>query len=248
MFESSKQFLRSFHTFRALLKEKPTNLKGKKHSSQQWLSRQFKDPYVEKARQENYRCRSAFKLLEINRKHRILSPGLHVVDCGAAPGSWTQVATQLTNSHGKMLGEPVGKVIAIDKLPIHPIEGATVYGNLDFTTKEAQNILKTALGGKFVEVVMSDMAPNASGIKDLDHENIIKLAYMAFKFAIEVSCYEGTFIVKVWDGYKCTKLEEDLARFYRNVKIARPQATRDESSEKFIVARGFKGLRTNADL
>lgn len=246
MFNSGKQFLRSFHIFRALLKEKP-NLKGKKHSSQQWLSRQFQDPYVEKARQLNYRCRSAFKLLEINKRHRIFSPGLHVVDCGAAPGSWTQVATHLTNATGKMFGEQVGKVIAIDKLPIHPIEGATVFGNLDFTTEVAQNKLKEALDGKYVELVMSDMAPNATGVRDLDHEGIIRLAYTAFKFAVEVTCYEGTFIVKVWDGYKSQKLEEDLAKFYRYVKIARPEATREESSEKFIIARGFKGLRTKPD-
>lgn len=241
-------FLRRFHTFGALLKERPTNLKGKKHSSQQWLARQLKDPYVEKAKQQNYRCRSAFKLLEVNRKYKILKPGLHVVDCGAAPGSWTQVAALLTNANGKMFGEQVGKVIAIDRLPIHPIDGAIVLGNMDFTTDEAQKQLKELLDGKFIEVVLSDMAPNSTGVKDLDHEKIIQLAYAAFKFAIEVSCYEGTFLVKVWDGFLSPKLEADLARFYRQVKIVRPDATRDESSEKFILARGFKGLRTTANM
>ena len=235
---------RKFHTFQTLFKELPNHLKGKKHSSQQWISRQLRDPYVEKAKQENFRCRSAFKLLEIHKKHRIFTPGLHVVDCGAAPGSWTQVATKLTNADGKMFDQEVGKVIAVDKLPIHHIEGATIYGNMDFTTEECQKIIKDSLEGKYIELVMSDMAPNATGVKNMDHENIIKLAYSALKFALEITTYEGAFLTKIWDGNMAPQLEKDIARFYRIVKIVKPNATRDESSEKFILARGFKGIRT----
>ncbi|XP_011498301.1 PREDICTED: rRNA methyltransferase 2, mitochondrial [Ceratosolen solmsi marchali] len=234
--------VRRFHRIPSLLYEKPTNLKNKKLSSQKWILRQLKDPYVEMARQENYRCRSAFKLLEINKKYNILQPGFCVVDCGAAPGSWTQVAVKLTNSNEKVVDQRRGKVIAIDILPIHDIEGATTLGNLDFTTNETFTMVKDCLKPKFADVVMSDMAPNATGIKELDHENIIKLAYSAFKFAILSSTYNATLIVKVWDGTESLGLEKDIEKFYKNVKIVKPVASRSESSEKFILARGFKGL------
>lgn len=228
----------------SLLKEAPRNLKGKKHSSQLWLTRQIRDPYVEKAKQENYRCRSAFKLLQINEKYKIFSPGLTVIDCGAAPGSWTQVATNLTNSHAKNQG-PIGKVYAIDKLPFFPVEGATVLGNMDFTIAKTQETLLALLQGKKADVVLSDMAPNASGIRAIDHDNIILLAYAVLKFALQVTKIQGTLVIKVWDGGKSQELEQNLLRFYENVKIVKPDATRDESTEKFFLARGFKGLKTS---
>ncbi|KAJ8678588.1 hypothetical protein QAD02_014375 [Eretmocerus hayati] len=239
----NKVVVRALCTSKPLSYVKPVNLKNKKHSSQQWLVRQLKDPYIEKAKQHNYRCRSAFKLLEIHEKFGILHPGMHVVDCGAAPGSWTQVATRLTNANGRILDEPHGKVIAIDKLPIHPVEGASILGNLDFTTERAQDTLFKCLDGSFVDLVMSDMAPNATGVKDMDHENIIKLAYAVLKFALTVTCHEGSLIIKLWDGSKAPQLEADIAKYFKSVKIVRPQATRDESSEKFILARNFKGLK-----
>lgn len=224
-------------------RETPTNLKGRTTSSQMWLRRQLTDPYVEKAKMENYRCRSAFKLLEIDRKNNILSPGMIVVDCGAAPGSWSQVAVNLTNANFKNKDKPVGKVLSIDKSQIFPIDGAVVLGNMDFTTPEAQDKLKKYLGDDLVDVVLSDMAPNATGVRDMDHENIIALAYAAFRFALTVSKPEATFVVKLWDGREANVIEADIRKFYKNVKIARPAATRTESSEKFILARGFKGLK-----
>ena len=236
--------IRGFRSSATLLRETPTNLKGKKHSSQLWLTRQLQDPYVEKARQEKYRCRSAFKLLEINDRFKIFQPGMTVVDCGAAPGSWTQVAVKLVNSDGKTLGEErKGSVVAIDKLPIHPIDGATVFGNLDFTTEDAQTCLKDVLNGQAVDLIMSDMAPNATGVKTLDHDTIITLAYAALKFALQISKIDGTFVTKVWDGAQSPQLEKDLNRFYKTIRIVKPNATRDESTEKFILCRGFKGLK-----
>lgn len=228
----------------ALLRETPRNLKGKKHSSQLWLTRQIRDPYVEKAKQENYRCRSAFKLLQMNEKYKIFSPGLTVIDCGAAPGSWTQVATNLTNSHAKNQG-PIGKVYAIDKLPFFPVEGATVLGNMDFTIAKTQETLLGLLQDKKADVVLSDMAPNASGIRAIDHDNIILLAYAVLKFALQITKVHGTLVIKVWDGGKSQELEQNLLRFYDNVKVVKPDATRDESTEKFFLARGFKGLKTS---
>lgn len=238
-----KMIVRRFHTFNTLLKERPVNLKNKKLSSQLWITRQLKDPYVELAKQQNYRCRSAFKLLEINQKYKLFEPGMCVIDCGASPGSWTQVAARKTNADGKMYGEQKGKVIAIDKLPMHHVDGATVYGNMDFTHEVSQKILIDTLNGKFADMVMSDMAPNSSGIKEMDHDNIIKLAYMALHFALKVTTFEGILIAKLWDGNKAREFEADVAKFYRKVNIVRPEATRDESSEKFVLARGFKGLK-----
>ncbi|XP_012138626.2 mitochondrial rRNA methyltransferase 2 [Megachile rotundata] len=232
-----------FRTCTNLYRETPQNLKGKKHSSQLWLTRQLKDPYVEKARKENYRCRSAFKLLEINERFKILKPGQIVIDCGAAPGSWTQVAIKLTNANG-VNNEAVGTVIGIDKIPMYPIEGATLLGNMDFTTEASQKELLKLLKDRKADVVLSDMAPNASGIRDIDHVNIIKLAYLAFKFALQTTCIDGTFVCKIWDGGQSQQLEQDLLKFYKHVRNVRPQATRDDSTEKFLLATGFKGVKT----
>ncbi|XP_012271832.1 rRNA methyltransferase 2, mitochondrial [Orussus abietinus] len=236
--------VRLMHTCSVLLRRNLKTVKGKSHSSQLWLERQMRDPYVELAKQENYRCRSAFKLLEVNEKFRIFTPGQVVVDCGAAPGSWTQVAVKLTNADGKDPDVPIGSVIAIDKLPMHPIEGARILGGCDFMAKESQDKLHAVLGDKPVNLVLSDMAPNATGVKELDHDGITSLAYAALKFALEMSHPDATFLVKLWDGGQSQQLENDISRFYNNIRVIRPMATRSESSEKFILARGFKGLKT----
>ncbi|XP_033210518.1 rRNA methyltransferase 2, mitochondrial [Belonocnema kinseyi] len=235
--------IKRLHTCCTLLKERPTNLKGKKHSSQLWLTRQLKDPYVEKAKKENYRCRSAFKLLEINERHNILSPGMIVIDCGAAPGSWTQVAVKLTNSNGSQENKPIGSVFSIDRQLFHQVEGAHILGNSDFTSLETHRKLRDLLNGKLVDLVMSDMAPNASGVRDIDHEVIITLAYSALKFALQFSKPGSTFLTKIWDGGKSSQLEEDLCKFYNKVKVVRPDATRDDSHEMYFLAREFKGLK-----
>ena len=240
-----KTLHRSLHVCAALCRETPTNLKGKKHSSQLWLDRQIRDPYVEKAKQENYRCRSAFKLLEMNERFKFLKPGQIVIDCGAAPGSWSQVAVKMTNADGKR-EEAVGTVLAVDKQPLYHIPGATVLGKMDFTSAKSQAELLKFLNGEKADVVLSDMAPSATGVRDLDHDNIIILAYAAVKFALQVMKVDGTFVCKLWDGGKSQRVEQDLARFFKSVRCVRPQATRDESTEKFILARGFKGVKSIA--
>lgn len=237
--------VRNFHRCCKLLKE-ATNLKGKSHSSQLWLQRQLKDIYVEKARMENYRCRSAFKLLEINESQKIFAPGQIVIDCGAAPGSWTQVAAKMTNANGKAGDQPLGKVIAIDRLPFHPIEGVEMLPCMDFTSAIAQKKICSILNKDRVDVFMSDMAPNATGMRDMDHENIMYLVYSALKFSMRLMKTGGSFLAKVWDGGKSSQLESDLLKFYRSVKIVRPQATRTESSEMFFLAKGFKGIKTDS--
>ncbi|XP_068632113.1 rRNA methyltransferase 2, mitochondrial [Battus philenor] len=212
-------------------------------SSQQWLTRQKADPYVEKAKIYNYRCRSAFKLLEMNEKTNILTPGLTVIDLGASPGSWTQVAVQKTNADGADKSKPKGKVLSIDKLQIFPIEGATIMSNMDFSTIAAHDKVVAILNGQKVDVVLSDMAPSATGIRELDKDRIIGLCYMAIRFAALVTKVDGNLLFKVWDGKEVPILEMDLERFYKNIKILKPKASRSDSSEKFILARGFKGIQ-----
>ncbi|CAH3901969.1 unnamed protein product [Pieris brassicae] len=212
-------------------------------SSQQWLSRQRADPYVERAKISNYRCRSAFKLLEMNEKTNILHPGLTVVDLGASPGSWTQIAVQKTNADGADLTKPKGTVLSIDKLQIFPIPGATILSNMDFSTIEAHDKVVNILDGKLVDLVLSDMAPSATGIRELDKDRILGLCYMAIRFAALVTKIDGNLLFKVWDGKEVPILEMDLERFYKNIKILKPKASRSDSSEKFILARGFKGIQ-----
>lgn len=178
-------------------------------------------------------------MLEINERFNILAPGDIVIDCGSAPGSWTQVAVNITNANGKKEG-PVGTVVGIDRLPVYPVEGATILSNMDFLTSEAQDAVHELLKGQKADVVLSDMAPNACGVKAIDHVNIIKLAYCALKFALKVTRVDGIFLTKVWDGDMSLQLEQDLLKFYEIVRNVRPQATRDDSAEKFLLAKGFK--------
>ncbi|GLV34573.1 Mitochondrial rRNA methyltransferase 2 [Carabus blaptoides fortunei] len=219
------------------------NLKGKSVSSQHWLTRHLKDPYVEKAKMMNYRCRSAFKLLEIDDKFSILKPGFVVIDCGAAPGSWTQVAINRVNADSNRINKPKGTVIAIDKLQIYPIEHASILGNSDFTAAETQQRLKMLLDNSLIDVVLSDMAPQASGIKVMDQENIINLCYSAFRFAVQMSTVNSTLLVKLWQGTGAPELERDLLKFYKTVRIVKPSSSRSDSAEIFLLARQFKGLK-----
>lgn len=222
-------------------KQQPNNLKGKSKSSQDWLTRQLADPYVEKARMLNYRCRSAFKLLEMDDKYKILKPGDVVLDCGAAPGSWTQVAVQRTNANGKLERAPLGAVYSIDLLHFHAVPGATIFGGMDFTTPLAKERLRESLAGRQVNCVLSDMAPNATGVRMLDQESITNLCYEVLKFALAMSAPQANLVVKIWDNGDVPKLERDMLCYYEKVKRVKPRGSRSDSSEHFLVARGFKG-------
>ncbi|XP_017474878.1 PREDICTED: rRNA methyltransferase 2, mitochondrial [Rhagoletis zephyria] len=235
------------HTHAGLAKQIPRNLKGKSKSSQEWLTRQLADPYVEKAKMMNLRCRSAFKLLEIDDRFKILRPGDTVLDCGAAPGSWTQVAVDRTNANGAKAGHKKGAVFSIDLLHFHAIPGATVFGGMDFTTPVAQQRLREALASRPVNCVLSDMAPNATGVKMLDQENIMGLCYAVLRFALAMSAPEAHLVVKLWANGDVPKLEKDLERFYEHVKRVKPESSRSDSAEFFLVARRFKGLEKTLD-
>ncbi|XP_058818142.1 rRNA methyltransferase 2, mitochondrial [Topomyia yanbarensis] len=220
----------------------PSNLKGKKKSSQEWLTRQLNDPYVERAKIMNYRCRSAFKLLEIDQKYSLIKPGFTVVDCGAAPGSWSQVAVKHSNADGSKQGMPKGMVIGIDLLQIYPIEHATLFGNMDFTKPENQDKIRAQLGERRIDCILSDMAPNATGVRYLDQENIITLCYSVLRFAILMSSPNASLLMKVWDNAEVSVLEKNIQKYYTHVKRIKPSASRSDSAENFLLARGFVGI------
>lgn len=235
-----KRFLQTQNTVQHA-KQQANNLKGKSKSSQDWLIRQLADPYVEKARMLNFRCRSAFKLLEMDDKYKILKPGDVVLDCGAAPGSWTQVAAERTNANGKVERTPRGAVYSIDLLHFHAVPGATIFGGMDFTTPIAQQRLRESLAGRQVNCVLSDMAPNATGVRMLDQESITNLCYEVLRFALAMSAPQANLVVKIWDNGDVPKLERDILCHYEKVKRVKPRASRGDSAEHFLLARGFKG-------
>ncbi len=203
---------------------------GRTVSSQRWLTRQLNDVYVQKAKAEGYLSRAAYKLIEINDKFKILKPGLHVVDLGAAPGGWTQVAL----SH---VG-PQGRVIGIDLTPMEPIGQATLICG-DFTDLQVMETLKEALGGP-VHVVLSDMAAPSTGISQTDHLRIMALAEEAFLFAQEVLTQGGTFVAKVLRGGTEKELLTLLKCHFEKVVHFKPAASRADSAEIYVIALRFR--------
>ncbi len=203
--------------------------KSRSNSSARWLQRQLNDPYVQRARQEGYRSRAAFKLIEIDDKLQFLAKGKHVVDLGAAPGGWAQVAVQ-------RCGE--GNVIGIDLLEIPAVPGADLI-MMDFMGDAAPEILKAKMGR--ADIVLSDMAPNASGNQNLDHIRIMVLVEAAFQFACEVLKPGGVFVAKVWQGGAQSGLLAEVKKHFAVVKHVKPKASRQDSAETFLVATGFRG-------
>lgn len=203
--------------------------KGRKVSSKLWLERQLNDPYVRQAQAAGYRSRAAFKLLELDEKLKILKPGLVVVDLGAAPGGWSQVAAQKGC-----------KVVALDLLPMDEVPGVE-FLQMDFSDALAPEALEKALGGRKVGAVLSDIAPNTTGHKATDHIRIMDLAEMAYEFAREVLEPGGSFIAKVFQGGTEAALLARMKRDFRAVRHIKPPASRKDSSEQYVTATGFRG-------
>lgn len=214
------------------LKVRVKSGKGRKLSSKLWLERQLNDPYVARAKREGVRSRAAFKLSEIDDKARFLKKGARVVDLGAAPGGWSQVAA-------KRVGAPSqGRVVAIDVLPMDAVAGVD-FAQLDFLDPSAPGKLKAMLGGA-ADVVLSDMAANATGHRKTDHLKIMALVESAVEFAREVLCPGGTFLTKVLQGGTETTLLAALKRDFASVKHVKPAASRADSSELYLLATGFR--------
>ncbi len=215
-----------------LLKTRVKTARKRSAASTAWLERQLNDPYVARAKREGYRSRAAYKLIEIDARYRILKRGQKVVDLGAAPGGWSQVVVA-------KVGE--GNVFGIDLLPVEPLPGVE-FRVLDFLDPDAPRILKEWLGGP-ADVVFSDMAANATGHRKTDHLRIVGLVERAAEFACEILAEGGTFLAKVLQGGTETALLAELKRQFAEVRHVKPKASRAESSELYVLARGFRGCR-----
>lgn len=213
--------------------------RGRKMSSTLWLQRQLNDPYVQRAKADGYRGRAAYKILELNEKFNFFTPGKRVVDLGAAPGGWCQVAVPRVNALGDRKGKAQGYVLGIDLQEMEPIAGADLY-QLDFMEDDADQKVKDWLGGG-ADVVLSDMAASASGHKQTDHNRIMALCEAAAYFAFDVLEEGGTFIAKVLAGGAEADLQKLLKQKFTKVVNVKPPASRSDSSEKFVVATGFRG-------
>lgn len=212
--------------------------KKRTESSRKWLLRQLNDPYVTKAQESGYRSRAAFKLLEIEAKYRFLKPGMTVVDLGAAPGGWSQVASEklkADTAKGKALGS---QIVAVDLSEMAPLNSVTIL-TADFTEESTiQAILEQVTGG--VDVVLSDMAAPACGMTDVDHIRIMALVEAAYEFSCMVLKPGGTFVAKVLQGGTETHLLNRLKKSFAKVSHFKPAASRKDSAEMYVIAQGFR--------
>ncbi len=207
-------------------------------SSTLWLERQLNDPYVAQAKREGWRSRAAYKLIEMDERYHLLKPGMRVVDLGAAPGGWSQVAAKKVKSEdGK--GRDRGRVIGIDLLDVEFIPGVE-FKVMDFLDNDAPDRLKEMMGGP-VDAVMSDMAANATGHRQTDRLRIVALAEMAADFACEVLAPGGFFVAKVLQGGTENELLAKLKRDFATVRHVKPAASRKDSAELYVLATGFRG-------
>jgi 23S rRNA (uridine2552-2'-O)-methyltransferase len=203
-------------------------------SSTRWLERQLNDPYVAEAKRLGYRSRAAFKLAELDDRLHLLKPGARIVDLGAAPGGWTQIAVERART-----SEGHGQVVAIDLLPMQPIAGAEIL-ELDFLDADAPQRIRAALGGP-ADLVMSDMAAPSTGHAQTDHLRIMALAEAAYAFAAEILSPGGAFLAKVLRGGTEKELLDRLKRDFATVRHVKPPASRADSAEIYVVATGFRG-------
>lgn len=215
--------------------------RGRKMSSTLWLQRQLNDPYVKRAQADGLRGRAAYKIQELDDKYRFLVPGARVVDLGCAPGGWLQIAVPRINALGERAGKKVGTLLGIDLQEVEPIPGADIHV-LDFLDEGADQQVKDWLGGG-ADVVMSDMAAASCGHKQTDHLRIMALCEAAAYFAFDVLSPGGTFVAKVLAGGAEADLQLMLKKNFTKVAYVKPGASRKDSSEKFVVATGFRGTK-----
>lgn len=205
--------------------------RGRTNSSTRWLQRQLNDPYVAQAKRDGYRSRAAYKMQEIQEKFHIFKPGQRILDLGAAPGGWSQIALEHIGKKGSIIG--------IDLLDVAPLAGATFIVK-DFNDDDAPEIITALLGGD-AHVVMSDMAANTTGHPPTDHIRIIALCELAYHFATQVLAEGGSFVCKVLKGGTENELLKTMKRDFVTVKHMKPKSSRQDSAESYVVATGFRG-------
>ena len=201
-------------------------------SSNRWLRRHFSDEYIQRAQKEGWRSRAAFKLKELDERDRLLRPGMTVVDLGAAPGGWSQYAKERVG--------PVGRVIALDILPLEPIAGVEILQG-DFTEPAVLDSLMERLGGRAVDLVIADMAPNISGIAASDQARAMGLAERVLEFADRTLRPGGCFVVKIFQGAGFQEFHRAVQRRFAKRLVRKPKASRAESREVYLLGKGFKG-------
>jgi 23S rRNA (uridine2552-2'-O)-methyltransferase len=218
------------------LKTRVKTARKRSLSSTLWLERQLNDPYVARAKRDGYRSRAAYKLIEMDDRHHLLKPGGRIVDLGAAPGGWSQIAADRVKAK-----DGRGKVVGVDLLDMEAIPGVT-FAVKDFNDPDAPDFIKAMLGGE-ADGVMSDMAANATGHKQTDHLRIVALAELAAEFALEVLAPGGFFVAKVLQGGTEGQLLARLKRDFSAVRHVKPAASRADSAELYVLATGFRGRR-----
>lgn len=203
-----------------------------RNSSSRWLKEHFSDPYVKRAKKEGFRARSVYKLMEIVERHKFIRSDMVAVDLGAAPGGWSEYIVQLIGKQGK--------IFAVDLLPIKPISGVEFVQG-DFTQEEVMQVLHNRLHGQKIDLVLSDMAPNLSGVKVVDQMKGMELAKSALNFAKQVLKPQGVFLLKIFYGLEFEDFLKVLQKSFGEVKVIKPDASRSRSSEVFLLARELKG-------
>ncbi|XWN33813.1 MAG: RlmE family RNA methyltransferase [Devosia sp.] len=216
------------------LTQRVKTAKGRKLSSKLWIERQLNDPYVRRAKADGYRSRAAYKLIEIDDRYGLIRPGMTVVDLGAAPGGWTQVAVKRAKA-----GRDT-PIVGMDILPMDPVPGAVILTQ-DFSAPEAPGALEAALGGRRPNLVLSDLAPETTGHRSTDHLRIVHLVELAHDFAKQTLAPGGAFLAKVFQGGTEGGLLAELRRDFTTVKHVKPPASRSASSETYVLATGFRG-------
>jgi len=210
----------------------PLNPAGKKHRfGKAWMHEHVNDPYVQEAQRRGYRSRAAFKLIELDARDKLLRPGMSVVDLGAAPGSWSQVLRERVG--------PGGRIVAIDVLPMDPVAGVD-FVQADFREDEGLSAVEQAIGNAPVDLVVSDMAPNLSGIDPVDQARSVHLGELALEFAISHLREGGDLAVKVFQGSGLAELQRAIAARFAKVYVRKPKSSRDRSRETFLVGKGFR--------
>ena len=217
----------------------PLNATGKKHRfNKSWMQEHVHDHYVQEAKRLGYRSRAAFKLVELDARDKLLRPGMTVVDLGSAPGSWSQVLRAKVGASGR--------IVAIDLLPMDPLAGVQFVQG-DFRADEGLAALATALGGRPVDLVVSDMAPNLSGVESADQARSVHLGELALEFAGDHLREGGDLVVKVFQGSGLQELQKAMAAYFTKVYVRKPKSSRDRSRETFLVAKGLRKDAVAAD-
>eukprot|EP01134_Creolimax_fragrantissima_P002468 CFRG2468T1 len=231
---------------KTLSKQRVMGVKGSSGSSTEWLRRQLSDPWAKLAADSHYASRSAFKLIQIDDKHKFLKPGRNVIDCGARPGGWSQVAVErcCSRKYKAKSTKPFtpGIVISVDICDMHPVSGAILVKG-DFTEASTQAVVSGHLNGKLADVILSDMAPSASGQQCVDFDRIMVLCDAVLYFAETKLASGGTLVVKILGGGDIKEFRGILNKKFETVKFAKPEASRSTSSESFIIAKGFNPPR-----